>query len=93
MDRFHSLNFLGYILDCITLTSSGKFQEDQNEPFWLNTEVFRAARVLTKEVSAFYHQEELTVMDWGHAFVYHPAEINFTRALHERFPKIPSAGR
>ena len=64
-----------------------------NEPFWLNTEVFRAARVLIKEVSAFYQQEDLTVMDWGHAFVYHPAEINFTRALQERFPKIPSAGR
>ena len=32
-------------------------------------------------------------MQWGHAFVYHPSEINFARALQERFPKIPSAGR
>ena len=64
-----------------------------NEPFWLNMEVFKAARVLIKEVSAFYHQEDMAVMDWGHAFVYHPAGINFTRALQERFAKVPSAGR
>ena len=65
----------------------------ENEPFWLNMEVFKAARVLIKEVSAFYHQEDMGVLEWGHAFVYHPAEIIVTRALHERFPKMPSAGR
>ena len=61
-----------------------------NEPFWLNTEVFRA---VIQEISAFYHQEDMAVMQWGHAFVYHLAEINCTRALQERFPKVPSAGR
>ena len=77
----------------------------ENEPFWLNMETFKAVRVLIKEVSAFYHQEDISVLDWGHAFVYHPAEINFTnvvyhpaeinftKTLQERFPKISSAGR
>ena len=59
-----------------------------NEPFWLNMEVFKAARVFIKEVSSFYHQEDMAVMQWGHAFVYHSSEINFTRALQERFPKV-----
>ena len=63
------------------------------EPFWLNPEAFRAARVLLKEVSSCYHQEDLGVMHWGHAFVYHPAQINFTRALQERFPPIQNSGR
>ena len=63
------------------------------EPFWLNMEAFKAARVLNKEISGFYHQEDMGVLEWPHAFVYHPAEINFTRALQERFPKQPNAGR
>ena len=63
------------------------------EPFWLNMEAFRAARVLLKEVSSRYHQEDLEVMDWGHGFVYHPSEINFTRLLQERFPQIQNSGR
>ena len=62
----------------------------EKEPFWLNPEVFRAARVLLKEISSCYHQEDLGVMNWGHAFVYHPSQINFSRALQERFPPIPS---
>ena len=33
----------------------------ENEPFWLNMEVFMAARVLIKEVSAFYPQEDMAV--------------------------------
>ena len=33
------------------------------------------------------------VLEWSHAFVYHPAEINVTRALQDRFPKQPNAGR
>ena len=65
----------------------------EKEPFWLNPEAFRAARVLLKEVSSCYHQEDLGVMDWGHAFIYHPSQINFSRALQERFPQIPSSGR
>ena len=65
----------------------------EKEPFWLNPEAFRAARVLLKEVSSCYHQEDLGVMDWGHAFVYHPSQINFSRALQERFVQIPHSGR
>ena len=65
----------------------------EKEPFWLNPEAFRAARVLLKEVSSCYHQEDLGVMDWGHSFVYHPSQINFSRVLQERFPQIPSSGR
>ena len=65
----------------------------ENEPHWLSMEAFKAARVLLKEVSACYHQEDLGVLEWGHAFVYHPAEINFVRALQERFSKISNAGR
>ena len=64
-----------------------------NEPFWFNMEAFRAARVLLKEVSACFHQEDMGVLDWGHGFIYHPSEINFTRALPERFPSIPNSGR
>ena len=64
-----------------------------NESCWLSMEAFKAARVLTKEISGFYHQEDMEVLDWAHAFVYHPAEVNFTRALQERFPKIATAGR
>ena len=48
----------------------------EKEPFWLNPEAFRAARVLLKEVSSCYHQEDMGVMNWGHAFVYHPSQIN-----------------
>ena len=55
----------------------------ENEPFWLNPEAFRAARVLLKEVSSCYHQEDLGVVDWGHGFVYHPSQINFSRVLQE----------
>ena len=62
-------------------------------PFWLNPEAFRAARVLLKEVSSCYHQEDMGVMNWGHAFVYHPSQINFTRALQERFAPIQNSGR
>ena len=65
----------------------------ENEPFWLNMEAFKAARVLIKEVSGCFHQQDMGVLEWGHAFVYHPAEIKFTRILQERFPKIPNAGR
>ena len=65
----------------------------ENEPFWLNMEAFKAARVLIREVSACFHQQDMGVLEWGHAFVYHPAEINFTRILQERFPKIPNGGR
>ena len=65
----------------------------EKEPFWLNPEAFRAARVLLKEVSSCYHQEDLGVMNWGHAFVYHPSQINFTRALQERFAPIQNSGR
>ena len=65
----------------------------ENEPYWLNMETFKAARALLKEVSGCFHQQDMGVMEWGHAFVYHPAEINFTRILQERFPKIPNAGR
>ena len=65
----------------------------EKEPFWLNPEAFRAARVLLKEVSSCYHQEDLGVMNWGHAFVYHPSQINFSRALQDRFPQIPHSGR
>ena len=65
----------------------------ENEPYWLNMEAFKAARVLIKEVSGCFHQQDMGVLEWGHAFVYHPAEINFTRALQERFAKIPNAGR
>ena len=65
----------------------------EKEPFWLNPEAFRAARVLLKEVSSCYHQEDLGVMNWGHAFVYHPSQINFSRALQERFIQIPHSGR
>ena len=65
----------------------------EKEPFWLNPEAFRAARVLLKEVSSCYHQEDLGVMNWGHAFVYHPSQINFTRALQERFAPIQHSGR
>ena len=64
-----------------------------NEPFWLNMEAFRAARVLIKEISGFYHQQDTGVLEWSHAFVYHPADINLTRALQERFPKQANAGR
>ena len=46
-----------------------------------------------KEVSSCYHQEDLGVMNWGHAFVYHPSQINFSRALQERFQPIPHSGR
>ena len=63
-----------------------------NEPFWLNMEAFKEARVLIKEISGFYHQQDMGVLEWSHAFVYHPAEINPTRALQERFPKA-NAGR
>ena len=63
------------------------------EPFWLNPEAFRAARVLLKEVSSCSHQEDFGVMNWGHAFVYHPSQINFSRALQERFQPIPHSGR
>ena len=59
----------------------------------MNPEAFRAARVLIKEVSSCYHQEDLGVMDWGHGFVYHPSQINFSRVLQERFPQIPNSGR
>ena len=65
----------------------------ENEPFWLNMEAFKAARVLIKEVSAFYHQEDMEVAHWRHAFVYHPSEITFPKMLQERFPKNPSGGR
>ena len=65
----------------------------ENEPFWFNMEAFRAARVLLKEVSACFHQEDMGVISWGHGFIYHPSEINFTRALQERFPNIPNSGR
>ena len=65
----------------------------EKEPFWLNPEAFRAARVLLREVSSCYHQEDLGVMNWGHAFVYHPSQINFSRALQERFPQIQNSGR
>ena len=65
----------------------------ENEPYWLNMEAFKATRVLIKEVSGCFHQQDMGVLEWGHGFVYHPAEINFTRALQERFPKIPNAGR
>ena len=65
----------------------------EKEPFWLNPEAFRAARVLLKEVSSCYHQEDLGVMNWGHAFVYHPSQINFSRALQERFAPIQHSGR
>ena len=47
-----------------------------NESFWLSMEAFKAASVLIKEISGFYHQEDMGVLDWPHAFVYHPAEIN-----------------
>ena len=63
----------------------------ENEPSWLNMEAFKAARVLIKEVSAFYHREDMEVTHWGLAFVYHPSEINLPRSLHERFPKILQA--
>ena len=59
-----------------------------NEPVWLNTEAFKAARVLTKEVSAFYHQEDVEVTHWGHAFVYHPSEITLPKMFQERFLPI-----
>ena len=36
----------------------------ENEPFWLNMEAFKAARVFIKEVS------DIEVTHWGHAFVY-----------------------
>ena len=65
----------------------------EKEPPWLNVEAFRAASVLLKEVSSCYHQEDLGVMDWGHGFVYHPSEINFTRILQARLPQIPNSGR
>ena len=61
-----------------------------NEPLWLHMEVVEAARVLIKEVSAVYHQEDMEVTHWGHAFVYHPSEISFTRALQERFLNLES---
>ena len=64
-----------------------------NEPFWFNMEAFRAARVLLKEVSACFHQEDIGVLEWGHGFIYHPSEINFTRSLQERFPPITHSGR
>ena len=56
----------------------------EKEPFWLNPEAFRATRVLLKGVSSCYHQEDLEVMSWGHAFLHHPSQINFSRALQER---------
>ena len=40
-----------------------------NEPFWLNMEAFKAARVLIKEISGFYHQDDMGVLEWAHAFV------------------------
>ena len=52
----------------------------------MNMEAFKAARVLIKEVSGCFHQQDMGVLEWGHAFVYHTAEIHFTRAFHERFP-------
>ena len=58
------------------------------EPFWLNPEAFRAARVLLKEVSSCYHQEDLGVMNWGHAFVYQPSQINFSRPHSGRWVHI-----
>ena len=58
-----------------------------------NMEALRAARVLLKEVSSWFHQEDMSVIDWGHGFVYHPSEIIFTRALQDRFPPINNAGR
>ena len=65
----------------------------ENEPVWFNMEAFRAARVLLKEVSACFHQQDMGVMNWGHGFIYHPSEINLTRALQERFPNFPNSGR
>ena len=64
-----------------------------NEPPWLNMEVFKAARVLIKEVSAFYHQKDMEVTHWGHAFVYHPSEISLPKSFHEKFPVNPSGGQ
>ena len=64
-----------------------------NEPFWLNMEAFKAAGVLIKEVSAFYHQEDVEVTHWGHAFVYHPSEITLPRMLQEKLPPNPTGGR
>ena len=37
----------------------------ENEPFWLNPEAFRAARVLLKEVSSCYLQEDLESYELG----------------------------
>ena len=86
-----------YVLGTFDLESKRKIGTMKsyidNEPFWLNMEVFKAARVLIKEVSAQNHQEDMSVRDWGHAFVHHPSEINSTRALQERFPKLTSVGR
>ena len=65
----------------------------ENEPFWVNMEAFRAARVLLKEISACFHQEDIGVLDWGHGFIYHPSEMNFTGALQEKFPSISNSGR
>ena len=64
-----------------------------NEPFWLNMEACKAARVLIKEVSAFYHQEDVEVTHWRHAFVYHPSEITLPGMLQEKFPPNPTGGR
>ena len=56
-------------------------------------EAFKAARVLIKEISAFYHDEDMEVLPWGHAFVYHPSEVNLPKVLQESFPKNLSYGR
>ena len=64
----------------------------ENEPFWLNMEAFKAARVLIKEISAAYHQEDLDVTHWGHAFVYHASEINFQHHSNRSFPNISLLG-
>ena len=37
----------------------------ENEPYWLNMEAFRAARVLLKEVSACFHQQDMGVTGVG----------------------------
>ena len=51
--------------------SEGPNKDNRNlEPSWLNTETFKAARVLLREVSAFQHDAALAVQTWKHAFVY-----------------------
>ena len=64
-----------------------------DEPSWLNMEAFKAAKVLLREVSAFYHADDLDVKDWGHAFVYHASEINIPSGMLGKFKKGLEYGR